>query len=466
MSIGGTAKPRVCVVGAGSSGIAACKELYVRGIPFEAFEAGDRVGGNWVFKNKNGVSAAYRSLHINTSRDRMQYADFPMPRDYPDFPRHDLIADYFDAYVDHFGFRHKIAFETPIDHIARRPGGTYDVTLRGGEVRHFDAVAVANGHHFAPAWPDPPPEGAFGGIAMHAHDYIDPDDPHPLRGKRVIVVGMGNSAMDIATELSRPGAAERVVLSTRRGAYVIPHYLLGRPLDSFSVLRPPLPIALRARIGRAFHRIAVGRMRDYGLPEPAHDFHQAHPTISSEILPQLGRGAITPRPGIRRLEDRRVVFDDGSEEPADAIIYCTGYEVSFPFFDPSFISAPDNRLPLFLRVFRPEYPDLFFVGLLQPLGAVMPLAEAQAKWITAYLRGEYVLPGREAMERRIARDERAMRRRYVASPRHTMQVDFDDYLRELRTEMRRGRRRARQTAAPLSERRRAPRLKTPVRRRR
>jgi dimethylaniline monooxygenase (N-oxide forming) len=438
-----TTRPRVCIVGAGSSGLPVCKELYVRGIPFDAFESGDRVGGNWVFKNANGRSAAYRSLHINTSRERMAYADFPMPRDYPDFPDHERVAAYFDAYVDHFGFRHKIAFRTSVEHIERLPGGGYEVSLSTGQRRRYDVVAVANGHHWDPQWPDPAPPGHFDGIQFHSHAYIDPYEPHALRGKRVVVVGMGNSAMDIACELSRPDAARAVFLSARRGAHVLPHYLFGRPLDTLNLLRPPIPMVVRARIGKLIHRIAVGRMRDYGLPEPAHEVHQTHPTISSEILPKLGKGDIEPRPEIVRLAGDRVVFADGSEREADAIIWCTGYRVSFPFFDPAFISAPKNRLPLFLRAFRPDLPDLMFIGLLQPLGAIMPLAEAQAKWASDYLRGDYALPDRESMQRRIAADEGAMQRRYVASPRHTMQVDFDDYLRALQREREAGRRRAR-----------------------
>ena len=435
--------PRVCVIGAGSSGIAVCKELHVEGIPFDAYEAGDRVGGNWVFKNTNGRSAAYRSLHINTSRERMQYADYPMPRDYPDFPRHELIAAYFEDYVDHFGFRQKILFRTSVEHVARRPQGGYDVTISSGETRRYDVVAVANGHHWDPRWPDPRPPGEFSGLELHSHSYVDPDEPHPLRGKRVVVVGMGNSAMDIACELARPDTARAVFLSARRGAHVIPKYLFGRPLDTLNVLRPPVPLAVRARVGALIHRLAVGRMRDYGLPEPAHELHQAHPTISSEILPKLGSGDIRTKPEISWLDGDEVVFRDGSRERADAIVWCTGYRVSFPFFDPSFLSADDNRLPLFFRAMRPDLPDLCFIGLLQPLGAIMPLAEAQAKWMTAYLKGEYALPDPSAMWRRIERDEEAVRRRYVASPRHTMQVDFDDYLRELRRELQRGRRRAR-----------------------
>src|SRR4051812_22818056 len=139
--------PSVCLIGAGSSGIAVAKALHEHGVPFHCYEASDRVGGNWVFGNKNGMSAAYRDLHINTSRDRMAYSDFPMPADYPDYPHHAQIAAYFDDYVDHFGFRHTIRFETPVEHVRRRDDGVYEVRAAGA-VREYDAVLVANGHHW------------------------------------------------------------------------------------------------------------------------------------------------------------------------------------------------------------------------------------------------------------------------------------------------------------------------------
>src|SRR5918996_6386074 len=180
--------PTVCVIGAGSSGIAAAKALHQRGFAFDCFEKSDRVGGIWVFKNRNGLSSAYRSLHINTSRDRMQFADFPMPRSYPDFPHHTQIASYFDAYVDHFGFRDRIEFETEVTR-AEPDGDGWAVTLDRGETRRYDALMVANGHHWDPRWPEPPFPGQdeFAGEQIHAHYYREPET---LRGKRVLVLGI------------------------------------------------------------------------------------------------------------------------------------------------------------------------------------------------------------------------------------------------------------------------------------
>ncbi len=428
------------MIGAGSSGIAAAKALHERGIPFDCYEKSDRVGGNWVFANKNGMSSAYRSLHINTSRERMEYPDFPMPLSYPDFPHHSQIAAYFDSYVDHFGFRERITFETGVEHAQRGRDGVWTVTLEGGESRRYDMLLVANGHHWDPRWPEPAFPGHFDGVQMHSHHYLENSD---FRDKNVLVVGIGNSAMDIAVESSF--VARRTFISSRRGAYILPKYLFGRPLDQIGVnaLTPILPFSFRRAILMTLYRIGVGQVQDYGLPEPDHKIGEAHPTISADFLNRIAHGEMTWKPNVAALEGDSVRFADGSSEPVDVIVWCTGYKVSFPFFDEDFICAPDNDLPLYKRVFKPGIDNLAFIALLQPLGATMPLAEAQGRWIAAYLRGEYQLPDRAAMEADMRRERARMFKRYVASKRHTMQVDFDNYLYDLRKEMKAGAARAR-----------------------
>jgi cation diffusion facilitator CzcD-associated flavoprotein CzcO len=435
-----TALPTVCVIGAGSSGIAAAKALHERGIPFDCYEKSDRVGGNWVFGNRNGMSSAYRSLHINTSRERMEYSDFPMPKSYPDFPHHTHIAQYFNDYVDRFGMRERIAFENGVEHAHRGEDGVWTITLDTAGSQTYDAVLVANGHHWNPRWPEPAFPGRFDGVEMHAHYYTDNTD---FRNKNVLVVGIGNSAMDIAVEASF--VARRTFLSSRRGAYVLPKYLFGRPLDQIGVnaLTPLLPWAFRRSILTTLYRLGVGKVEDYGLPKPDHKLGEAHPTISADFLNRIAHGELTWKPNIGALEGDRVRFEDGSVEQIDVIVYCTGYKVAFPFFDEDLISAPDNDLPLFKRVFKPGIDNVAFIGLLQPLGAIMPLAEAQGRWVAAYLRGEYRLPSLADMQAEMRRERERMFRRYVASKRHTMQVDFDNYLYDLGKELKAGAARAR-----------------------
>jgi cation diffusion facilitator CzcD-associated flavoprotein CzcO len=371
----------------------------------------------------------------------MEYSDFPMPRSYPDFPHHTLIARYFDDYVDHFGFRDRITFETGVARAERLDGGGWRIVLDSGEERRYDALLVANGHHWDARWPEPafPGSDEFAGVQMHAHDYKG-EDPNFFRDKGVVVLGMGNSAMDIAVEASF--SARSVHLAARRGAWILPKYLFGRPIDQY-VLPTRIPFAVRRAGLESMVRIAVGDMERYGLPKPDHRIAGAHPTISDDALSRIAHGEIVPRPNIARLTERTVVFADGSEVEADIVVYCTGYRVTFPFFDPALISAPDNDLPLFRRVFHPGYDDVFFVALLQPLGATMPLAEAQGEWICDYLAGRYALPEPAALRADIERERAAMFKRYVASKRHTMEVDFDDYLADLAKERRAGAERAR-----------------------
>jgi dimethylaniline monooxygenase (N-oxide forming) len=425
-----------CVIGAGSSGIVACQVLAARGIPFDCFEKGSQIGGNWRYENDNGMSSAYRSLHINTSRRVMAFKTLPMPESYPDYPDHFQMAAYFDEFVDRFGLREKIRFQTEVLNV-EPVGEEWDVTVRdqagGEETNRYDAVLVANGHHWDPRWPEPAFPGAdeFEGEQIHAHHYREPD---VLSGKRVLVLGIGNSAVDIAVESSRIG--DKTFVSTRRGAYVLPKYLNGKPVDEIMnsvTARAPM-VAQRFFTMRALG-IAVGDPTTYGLPKPDHKLFEAHPTVSSEFLPRLGHGDITPKPNIERFAGGRSVrFVDGSEEEIDLVVYCTGYKITFPFFDPAVFSAPENRLPLYRRVAAVDRPGLYFVGFIQPLGPIMPLAEAQCEWVADLLAGRAQLPPAAAMKEEIASEEEAQRKRFVASKRHTVEVDFYPYLRAIRRE--------------------------------
>jgi len=435
--------PRIAVIGAGACGLTTVKALTDAHLSVECFEKSDRVGGNWVFKNKNGLSSAYRSLHINTSRERMQFRDFPMPTHYPDYPKHDLIARYFQDYADAFGLERQIHFETGVERAEPRAGGGFRLTLSTGKVEDFDALVVANGHHWDPAWPDPEIAGEFAGLELHSHAYRDPDEPHALRGKRILIVGMGNSAMDIACELGHPGVAEQVWLSARRGAWVLPKYAFGRPIDQQAILPSFFPKRARRALSELWYRLVVGRPEDFGLPKPDHRLDQAHPTISSEILTRIGSGDVRPKPTLIRRDGERVHFADGSSEIVDVIIYATGYKVSFPFFSPDVVSPKANDLPLFLRIFPLDREDLSFVGLAQPVGAVMPLAEAQAKLIAQLLDGSYELPQVDERKRRTERERALMFARYVPSRRHTMQLDYEEYLASLAQETKDGQTRAR-----------------------
>jgi dimethylaniline monooxygenase (N-oxide forming) len=445
---------RVCIIGAGSSGIASCQVLQARGIEFDCFEKGSGIGGNWRYGNDNGMSSAYRSLFINTSRAMMEYATYPMPDDFPDYPHHTQIARYFEDYVDHFGFRDRIRFNTEVARV-EPAGDGWEVTLADGESHRYDAVVVANGHHWDPKYPEPPFPGqaSFTGEQLHSHWYREPDERFVDR--RVLVLGIGNSATDIATEASRFSA--ETYLAMRRGAYVMPKFIGGVPLDQMApAWANRLPFAFTRPILMREVKRVQGPMESYGLPKPDHKLGEAHPTVSADLLNRIGHGRIAVKPNIERIDGPVVHFCDGTSAEVDTIVWCTGYRITFPFLDPEVMGTAGNHVPLYRRVVHPEQPGLYFVGLVQPLGAIMPIAERQSEWVADLLEGKTALPEPKRMARAIEREEKAMRKRYVASTRHTIQVDFHPYMRLLARE--RKRRRGVKRPLPAAQ----PRVAAPV----
>jgi cation diffusion facilitator CzcD-associated flavoprotein CzcO len=436
--------PRACIIGAGCAGFTTAKRLTEYGIDYDCFEASDDIGGTWYYRNPNGASACYKSLHIDTSKTRLQFEDHPIPADFPDFPHHSQMLEYFRSYVDRFQLRPRITFNTRVEKAFLDERGLWQVSLSTGEQRSYDVLFVCNGHHWDPRWPDPYP-GSFSGQAIHSHAYNDPFDPIDMRSKRVLIVGAGNSAMDISSELAQRPIASELYLSMRRGIWVIPKYLAGKPADK-KVMPPWVPPALARAIAQYLVVRAVGRMEDYGLPKPDHGPLMAHPTVSGEFLTRVGSGDIKIKPGIRAFEGSRVRFTDDSSAEIDVIIYATGYKTSFPFFkQPEFLPAPDNSFPLWKRMMQPRVKNLFFMGLAQPLPTLVNLPEQQSKLCVAYLTGQYELPGEDEMQVQIVADEKRYLGAFYDSPRHRMQIDFAHYVAELKKELRRGKARAART---------------------
>jgi cation diffusion facilitator CzcD-associated flavoprotein CzcO len=429
MRVGGL--PKVCVIGAGVSGLTACKSLSDFGVPHTCFEASDEVGGNWYFQNPNGVSSAYRSLHIDISKPSISFRDFPMPDRYPDYPHHTHIFEWLCDYADAFALRDHMRFNTRVTRAQRGAQGGWRITLADGTEEAFDALLVCNGHHWSPRFAEFP--GTFDGPQIHSHDYVDPGEPLDLYGKRVLVIGIGNSAVDIVSELGRKTVADVAFISTRSGAYVVPKYLFGKPADQIVKTNPRLPLGLQRRMGRILPRIFSGRMEDFGLPTPNHNFLDAHPTVSSELLGRLGAGDAVAKGNVAELMGDGVRFEDGSIERVDAIIYATGYNISFPFFEEDFISAPDNVLPLYKRMLKPGLDDVAFIGLGQPIPTIFPFSELQSKVAARWLSGDWAPPARAEMEAEIKRDEAFHTAHFINKPRHTMQLEWYSYEHELKT---------------------------------
>ncbi|SLM99294.1 flavin-containing monooxygenase [Brevibacterium yomogidense] len=459
--------PTVVVIGAGAAGLATAKSLLDDGIDVTVLEKGDRPGGLWAIDNASGLSPAYDSLHLNTSRRRTEFVDFPMPSDWPDYPSAASIEGYLRDYADTFGVTDVIRFGAEVTDLVRT-GDAWRVTYRdlgdgadsdasadtdrgartgrgapagaddSTDTLVADAVIVANGHNWCPRWPDPGPPGDFTGLQMHARDHRA---AQRFAGERVLVVGMGNSAMDIAVDASYVAAAP-VLLSARRGVHVVPKYLFGRPSDATGARLATLPWRMRQRIAQTMLRIAVGTPQSYGLPEPSGGLFQNHPTISDTIHHRLTHGEVVPRPGIVRFDGRTVHFADGSADEVDTLVWATGYRVSIPFLGSEWTGGDPERMPLYQRVFHLEDPSLMFVGLMQSTGAALPVVEQQAKLAAAHLAGRYALPARTEQQRAVARSRAAAIDRWGDS-RPMMRIDFDEYVNALPKEVAAGMERAR-----------------------
>lgn len=434
------ALPKVCIIGAGPSGFSTAKRLKDHKIPYDCFEASDEIGGVWYFNNPNNESACYQSLHIDTSKWRLAFEDYPVPADWPDFPHHAQLHQYFKDYVDHFGVRETITFNTRVTKAERTPAGLWEVTLSSGETRTYDALIVANGHHWDTSIPGYP--GSFDGPHFHSHNYRDPFDPVDMRGKNVVVVGMGNSAMDIASELSQRPICKNLFVSARRGVWVLPKYMHGVPSDK-SAMPAWLPRSIGLALARRAIKSAIGDMETYGLPKPDHEVLSAHPSVSGEFLTRAGCGDIKMRPAIKALEGKQVRFVDDTVEDVDAIIYATGYNISFPFFTENTLKPDtENRFPLYKRMLMPDVKNLFFMGLAQPLPTLVNFSEQQSKLVAAYLLGQYRPPAPDEMNRIIAKDEEFYLGGYYKAARHTIQVDFNHYCADLKKELAKGAARA------------------------
>jgi hypothetical protein len=196
-----------------------------------------------------------------------------------------------------------------------------------------------------------------------------------------------------------------------------------------------VPTGFARWLGQRVVSRAVGNMENYGLPRPDHKVLTAHPSVSGEFLTRLGCGDIAVKPGLERLDGDGVIFTDGSREAVDVIIWATGYRISFPFLKQNELAVDNNRFPLYRRMVKPGWENLFFMGLAQPLPTLVNLAEQQSKFVAAVISGRHSLPDNTKMEARIIADEKKYLGHYYDSERHTIQVDFNHYVRDLKREL-------------------------------
>lgn len=424
----------VCVIGAGWSGLAAAQALMARGIDFVCLEKAPDVGGIWRQPQAGERGPGYLSMHLNTAKQVAGYASFPMPASFPVYPRHSDIAAYLRSFAEWADVLPRIELRTEAVSARQNPDGSWTVVSRdaGGAVasRRFEHVIVASGHNTVPTLPDPAPpgSGSFPGRILHSIDYRTGSD---FSGQRVIVVGLGASAVDIATDLSRH--ASSTVLSVRRGLHIVPKQLYGISVDE--IAEAPWWTAMSLAEQRQFVEqallVARGRLADYGLPEPDHPIFSSAVTLSDEILSRIRHGAVTPKPAIASLDGSGVFFTDGTSVEADAIVYCTGYRMAFPFLPAGWPMGPQGLVELYKRVTAPDQPGLHFIGLVRAVGASTRLMEAQARWVARIIDGEVGLPSVDVMRMEISAYLRGIAERYGRKAGSSIQVDVVPYLQEL-----------------------------------
>ena len=420
---------RAAIIGAGAAGLCAAKHLRAAGLDVTVFELGSQIGGLWVYENDNGLSPAYASLHLNSENRVTAYEDFPFPDDAPLYPDHTAVAAYLRAYADRFGVTPHIRFRSEVAALAR-DGEGWRVTLAGGAAEQFDVVVVASGHQSEPR--HPPFAAAFSGEYLHAHAYRVPE---PFRGKRVLVVGVGNSACDIAADIS-PVAASTTI-AARSPVLMMPRMFAGVPTSRIlgRIEKPWMPWGLRRRIREVISRLAHGRMEQWGFVTPT---KRTHPAGHHLLMAQFVWGRVRAKPGIAAVSGRTVRFTDGSSAEFDAMIGATGYAVVLPFLDAAISPVEGHWLNLYRRVVPPGLAHLYFVGFFNVTGGGnIRMMDDQAAWITALETGRAALPGTQAMRAAIVAERAGIARLYPDSPRYGLELDPREYRRGLAAERRR-----------------------------
>jgi cation diffusion facilitator CzcD-associated flavoprotein CzcO len=424
---------RYCIVGAGSSGLAAARRFQEAGLPFDCLEREADLGGNWRFGNS--ASSVYASTHLISSKRLTQYVDFPMDERLPHFPSHRQVWEYLNQFADHFQLRSRIEFETPIQRIEPAEPG-WLVHLASGEARHYRGVVIANGHNWDPRWPEYP--GEFRGEMLHSSEYKAPD---VLRNQRVLVVGGGNSGCDLAVEAAIH--ARSAIHSTRRAYHVMPKFFRGKPIDECGelLLACRLPLWLRRWAASLVARVVLGPPDRTGLPQPDHRLFECHPIINSQIHHHVGHGRLVLRPDIARLEGDEVRFVDGTCDRVDVILWATGFRISFPFIDRAHLnwqttaSDPEGSPSLYLNIFHPTRNDLFCIGLIQPDSGQFGLVDYQSQLVAQYVRALRSQSSQAAWFQQLKQGPPPGLSGgigYVDTPRHRLEVEHFSYRQRLR----------------------------------
>jgi hypothetical protein len=417
---------KICVIGAGPSGITAIKNIVEGGFQVKAFDFNSDVGGNWIYNDKETHSSVFETTHIISSKSLSQFEDFHFSDNVADYPSHDELRQYFQSYAKNFGLYKYIQFNTLVKKCERLEDNNWEVTTsykNKESVEVFSDLVVCNGHHWKPNVPKY--SGNFNGSLIHSHNY---KKASPFINKNVLVIGGGNSACDVAVETSR--VSNKTFLSWRRGYRIIPKFFMGKPSDVFASYMSFLPISIRSKLAGFLAYLTNGSNSNYGLLKPEHKFGETHPTINSELLYKIRHGKIFPKNDINFLKDDYVYFKDGSHEKIDVIIACTGFVLSHPFFNKNFIDYTKGPVSLYLKMFHPDYDNLFFIGMFQPFGCIWPGSEQQSKLLSLALQNKWKRP--KNIIDLCKKETKNPHIKQIKTDRHRITVDYHQFIKELK----------------------------------
>lgn len=422
---------RVCIVGAGPAGLSAARALKRLGIDYDQFERHTDVGGIWDMDNPG--TPVYESAHFISSRQVSGFFDFPMPDSFPDYPGHAQLLDYTRDFARTFGLYDNIRFNTAVADVSSHGDG-WRVTLEDGQVQPYAAVICATGTTWHPSMPEHP--GDFAGERRHSSTYTSLDE---LRGKRVLIVGLGNSGADIACDAA--SAADKAWVSVRRGYHVIPKHVFGVPSDLFAAQGPKLPLWIERPVFTAMLRLLRGDVTKLGMPEPDHKLFETHPLLNDQILHHLRHGDLAIKADVERFAGRDVVFADGSRETVDLVLYATGYDWRIPYVPDACFRWAGGRPQLYLTAFNSLHRNLFGASYIEVNSSAYTLFDQVTHLIAHYLYDQAHAPDRaSAFDRMIAHDQPDLTGgiQLIATDRHQSYVDehaFKRYLAKVRKTM-------------------------------
>jgi len=407
---------RIAIVGAGPSGLAAARALDRAAIDFVGFESASDVGGLWNIANPR--STMYESAHLISSRTTTEFSELPM-RSTVDYPGHRLLLEYFREYADTFALRHKFRFDTRVESVTRA-GESWSVD---GEL--FDGVILANGTLAKPSIPSF--AGEFAGELLHSSTY---SSATIFDGKRVLIVGAGNSGCDIAVDAVHRAAS--VDLSVRRGYYFVPRYLFGRPSDTLNQGRP-LPARIKQALDSRVLRAFTGNPVRFGFPRPDYRIYESHPIVNTLVLGHLGQGDLRVVPGPQRFDGNTVHFTDGTSADYDIIVLATGYTLDYPMVDRAELNWTGLAPDLYLNIFPPALDGLFVMGMIEASGIGWQGRYEQAELIAAYLAAGDKPAARFRARANGPRPDLTGGYHYLALERMSYYVNKDAYRRAVRS---------------------------------